>query len=457
MKNSVVFLFLLFSCGLFANVTLPNIFSDAMVLQRNSVISIWGWANPNEEITIIPGWNSSEYKTKTDNHANWLLQLPTPEAGGPFTITIKGHNQLLLKNILIGEVWICSGQSNMEMSASWGIVNAEEEIQKAKDSNIRFFTVQKASATTPQNNTLGSWTECSPETMKNFSAAGYFFAARLREELKNIPVGLILSAWGGTPAEIWMPQEVIQNDVTLSESAAKIQPDQWGPNEPGRAFNVMIYPLAKFRIAGVIWYQGESNVGATNYDQTFSALIQSWRKLWNYEFPFYYAQIAPYNYGNDHYSGVEIRNAQRIVAEKLNTVEMIVTSDISTIDDLHPKDKKNVGIRLANLALAKIYKTNSNLVNGPVFKNIQIQKNKILVHFNYSEGLHFTNKNETQFEIAGADTIFHPAKAVIRNGKVELNSNKVTSPEKVRFAWKNNAQSSLFNMENLPASSFTTE
>jgi sialate O-acetylesterase len=459
MKNNIIafVLFLMLSHSAFSNVTLPNVFSDNMVLQRNTEVTIWGWANPQEEVVVTPSWNNEEYKINASNQAKWEIKIPTPKEGGPYTISIKGYDEIVLKNILIGEVWICSGQSNMEMSASWGIENGDEVVKNAANPNIRFFSIPKLTATSPQNNVSGNWAECTPETMKYFSAAGYFFAKRLQEDLKNVPIGLIGSNWGGTPAEIWTPEEVIQNDAVLLESAKTRKEESYGPNQPGRAFNAMIYPLVGFKIAGVIWYQGESNVGSPVYDKTFSALITSWRKLWNYEFPFYYVQIAPYQYGENHFGGVEIRNAQRKVLQEVPNTGMAVTSDISPIDDIHPKDKKSVGTRLANLALVNTYKTNTDLVNGPLYKAIEIDNNKVSVYFDYADGLYCKDKKTNQFEIAGADNVFYEADASIKNNVVILKSKKVLHPVKVRFAWNNTAQSDLFNKANLPASSFITE
>lgn len=440
-----------------ANVTLPAIFGDNMVLQRNSEVRIWGWANPKEEIKLVSSWNNQEYKTVTSNQAKWELVIKTPEAGGPYTISLKGYNEVVLKNILIGEVWLCSGQSNMEMSASWGIDNGDEEVKNAANPNIRFFTVSKSTALTPQNNVLGNWVESTPETMKYFSAVGYFFAKRLREDLKNVPIGLISSNWGGTPAEIWMPEEVVKNDAVLLENAKKLNEQEYGPHQPGRAYNAMIAPIAGFKIAGTIWYQGESNVGSLVYDKTLSALITSWRKAWNDEFPFYFVQIAPYKTGTNNFSNVTVRNSQRKILKEVSKTGMVLTSDISDTIDIHPKNKKSVGIRLANLALADTYKVNSNLVNGPLFKEIKVEKNKVTVSFDYAEGLYFKDKKSNQFELAGADGIFYPADALIKNNQVILISKKVLSPVKVRFAWGNTIQSDLFNKANLPASCFTTE
>lgn len=445
-------------CGsAMANVTLPNIFGDNMVLQRNSEVKIWGWANPKEEIKLVSSWNNQEYKAVTNNQAKWELKIKTPEAGGPFTISIKGYNEVILKNILIGEVWLCSGQSNMEMSASWGIDNGDEEVKNAANPNIRFFTVSKSTALNPQNNVLGSWVESTPETMKYFSAVGYFFAKRLREDLKNVPIGLISSNWGGTPAEIWMPEEVFQNDPVVLENAKKLNEQEYGPHQPGRAYNAMISPITGFKIAGTLWYQGESNVGSLVYDKTLSALITSWRKAWNDDFPFYFVQIAPYKTGTNNFSNVTVRNSQRKILKEIPKTGMVLTSDISDTIDIHPKNKKSVGIRLANLALAEVYKTNSNWVNGPLFKDIKIEKNKVIVSFDYADGLYFKDKKSNQFEVAGADGVFFPAEASIKNNQVILTSKKLVNPAKVRFAWGNTIQSDLFNKANLPASCFTSE
>ena len=458
MKNNIVVfvLFLTFYNTAFANVTLPSVFSDNMVLQRNTNVTFWGWANPKEEIKITPSWNNQEYKIVANNRAYWTITIPTPKEGGPFTISLKGYNEITLKNILIGEVWLCSGQSNMEMNASWGILNGEVEAQKAANSNIRFFSVEKAAAETPQNNLSGIWVECSPETMKKNSAIAYFFAQRITKDLKNVPIGMIISAWGATPAEVWIPENVIQNNQELLDASKKINPNEYSPIEPARTFNSMINPLIGFKIAGVLWYQGESNVGSTIYDKTFASLITSWRTLWKQDFPFYFVQIAPYKNGEDHFSSVKIRDLQRKTLQLPNTA-MVVTSDISTTDDIHPKDKKSVGVRLANLALANIYKTNTNLVNGPLFKAIKMEKNKVVVTFDYADGLYFLDNKSDQFEVAGDDTIFYKAEAIIKKNQVIVQSDKVKKPTKVRFAWENIAQSQLFNKANLPASSFTTE
>lgn len=459
MKNKLKFVlfFVLFSTLTFANVSLPSVFASNMVLQRNTEVTIWGWASPGEEVVLTPSWNAIAYKIKTGNQAKWEIKVPTPKEGGPYTIKIKGYNELVLENILIGEVWLCSGQSNMEMSASWGIKEGDLEVEKANIPSIRFFTVPKTTAIYPQNNVTANWQECRPETMKYSSAVAYFFAKRLQEKLNGIPVGLIVSAWGGTPAEIWTPESTIRQDPTLLAAAEKLKEQSYGPREPARAYNAMIHPLVGYKIAGALWYQGESNVGSNVYNKTMAALIASWRTLWKTDFPFYLVQIAPYNYGEDHFSGVIIRDSQRKLVNEVTKTGMVVISDVSPIDDIHPKDKKPVGERLANLALSQTYNQASIPTFGPVYKGFKIEKDKILVQFDNNEGLYFKNKTTNLFEIAAADGVFYSANASIVGKEIKLSSTQVKDPKKVRFAWKNNAQSELFNGDNLPASSFISE
>ena len=457
MLNRFIYVLLLSVNISFANVIIPAQFSDHMVLQQNDDVKFWGWANPNEEVFIQPSWTSEIYKTKANNQALWELKIKTPNAGGPYIIKINGYNEIILKDVLIGEVWLCSGQSNMEMSAAWGIKNGDEAIKNASHPTIRFFTVPKTSAISPQNNLHGNWDVCSPETMKNSSAIAYYFAQRLQEDLKDVPIGLMVSAWGGTPAEIWMPEEVIEENKILKEAANNLKPTEWGPTKPARAYNAMIHPLVGYEIAGVLWYQGESNVGASNYDKTLEALIKSWRAKWENDFPFYYVQIAPYDYGKDHFGGVEIRDAQRKVLDKVSKSGMVVICDVSPTNDIHPKDKKPVGVRLANLALADYYKTYFKEVNGPLFKGVSIKKKNVVVHFDNAEGLYLTNKNTSLFEIAGEDKIFYTAKVKLKKNEITISSKRVKAPKFVRYAWGNTSVSNLFNKANLPASSFTTE
>ena len=446
--------FLLFVNFSFANVTLPSILSSGMVLQQNSTVKIWGWGDPLEEIQITASWDGKVIKTVTDSYAQWQVIIDTPVAGGPFEIKIQGYNEIILSDILIGEVWVCSGQSNMAWTASSGIDGAEAAIQEANFSNIRLFNIVKKSADSPQNDVTGNWQVCEPETMKNFSAVGYFFAKRIHENL-HIPIGIINASWGGTPAETWIPQEKFQNNDSISNAAKILKPQPWSPEKPSKVFNAMIAPLVHLSIAGVIWYQGEANTANPSYyEMVFKSLILSWREIWNKDLPFYYVQIAPYQYGTP-YIGVQVRDVQRRVLS-LPYTGMVVTSDIGNIEDIHPKNKLDVGQRLANLALQKHYKVSKALVESPLFDRIDVKGNKVTVFFENSEGLYFKEDAKDLFEIAGNDGVFYPAKAKIKGVTVLTSSKMVRNPKFVRFAWTNTSISNLFNGANLPASSFTT-
>jgi sialate O-acetylesterase len=441
--------------GIWANVSLPEIFSDNMVLQQKSEVPLWGWAKTGETVTIKADWLDNEIIVKVGSQGTWRTTLKTPVAGGPFNIRLKGYNEILLKNVLIGEVWLCSGQSNMEWSAQSGINNAEEEIKNANFPEIRLFSVYQSTSLYPQDHLTGEWSACTPETMRSFSAIGYLFAKTLHKEL-GVPVGIINTSWGGTPAEAWMPEEIISKDVFLREAATKQKPVPWGPVEPGRIYNSMISPLVPFHIAGVLWYQGEQNtVNAYAYKEILTGLINSWRSRWGYDFPFYLAQIAPYRYQNK-YEGVEVRDAQRKVLAVSNT-GMIVLSDIGDTTNIHPKNKQDVALRFANLALNRYYKTKQIEDSGPLYKDMVIDKNKAVISFQYSAGLHAAGGKLLCFEIAGDDKVFYPADAKIKGEQVLVSSKKVKSPVAVRFAWSNTATPNLFNRANLPASCFITE
>lgn len=443
-----------FSTG-FARISLPAIFADNMVLQQKTEVEIWGWGKPREKISIDFGWTDESQTIEVTNQGRWRTTVQTPSAGGPYIIKLKGSNEITLSNVLIGEVWICSGQSNMEWSANAGIDNAALEIQMANYPNIRFFSVHHRSAMEPQIDLEGNWEECSSETMQDFSAIAYFFARKLQHDI-NVPIGLINSSWGGTPAEAWMPAEAIASNSTLATAAKVLEPVPWGPHEVARIYNAMIAPIHDFKIAGVLWYQGESNtINGGAYREMFGTLIESWRAKWGYDFPFYFAQIAPYKYGRPH-EGAIIRDAQRRTLELPQTA-MVVTSDIGDTTDIHPKNKQDVGLRLANLALVNHYKTLDQETSGPLFNRMVVKKNKLEVYFDHAEGLHYRGDQLTHFEIAGKDKVFHPAQASIEGDKVVVKSAAVTRPTKVRFAWGNLATPNLFNTAGLPASCFTTE
>lgn len=454
-QKAFIFLSLFQGSLLWADVNLPAIFANDMVIQQNSEVKIWGWAKPREEVTVSVGWDDRNYSATADNQAHWEVTLRTPPAGGPYRIDIRGNNEIILNNVMLGEVWLCSGQSNMEWPMSAGVIGAEAAIAASNNTKIRFFTVAHRTALSPQIDLEGEWQVSSPQTSPSFSAVAYFFAEKIQREL-GVPVGIIHSSWGGTPAETWIPEARILDDQTLAEAAARLEPVPWGPVEPARAYHAMIAPLTNFPVAGVLWYQGESNtINAESYEDMFSSLIRSWRELWRKDFPFYYAQIAPFRYGEGN-RGTLVRDAQRRVLQ-LPKTGMVVTSDIGDTTDIHPRNKLDVGLRLANLALKKHYQTFDGMASGPLFKSMEIDGRKVWIKFENDEGLYAKEDKITHFELAGADGVFHPAKAFFRKGRLVVISKRVRHPERVRYAWRNTATPNLFNVAGLPASCFISE
>jgi sialate O-acetylesterase len=628
--------------SLFADVKLPAVMSDNMVLQQQSDAKLWGWADPGEEVIVKGAWDQKFSKPiKAGKDGKWERKLTTPKAGGPYTITVKGKNTVTLKNILIGEVWVCSGQSNMEMGMT-AIENAKQEIAEANHSNIRIFNVQNTKSLFPLDDVTGQWFECSPESVVKcgeyggFSAAAYYFARKLQKEL-NVPIGLINTDWGGTPAESWtsnemrftmpdfaekvadlsdkdalkkamaqyeidlakwsiamknadpgttgkwenpqlevsswkkikvpstfeksevgkidgvvwyrktieVPAGLAGKEMTVSLGAiddedityfngtkigevkawnharnykvdgslvkagknvlavrvldkqkeggffakpeemfvksgdqkiaiagqwqykvsldmasaprAPRPPRKFNNHTPTSLYNGMIHPIVPFTIKGAIWYQGESNSKKPKQYQTlFPNMIKSWRDAWAIgDFPFYYVQIAPFNYRKT--NSAFLREAQMMTLSMKN-VGMAVTMDIGNFTNIHPKNKKDVGLRLARWALAKDYGQNDLVYSGPIYKNMKIEGGKIRLSFDYTgSGMVVKDGTLTNFFIAGADKKFVPAKATIDKNTIVVSSDKVAKPLAVRYAFDNAGVPSLFNKEGLPASSFRTD
>lgn len=447
------------SYGAWANVVLPSVFGSGMVLQQNTEVTFWGWGKPGEGIVLTTTWNNYMVRTKVNNQGQWLLKVQTPLAGGPYQVTLKGYNTVVLEDVLIGEVWLCSGQSNMEWSARAGINNAEEEAKNANYPKIRFFTVWHRTADAPQLDIAGSgWAACTPQTMYDYGAVAYFFARKIHKELGDVPIGIINSSWGGTCAEVWTnPKYILQDSLLLAQSK-KITEEEWGPNLPGRAYHAMIAPLKQFKIAGTLWYQGETNVSnGETYGALLSTMVKGWRQDWGYDFPFYYVQIAPWNYTRRYEGGV-VRNAQRQALDSIENSGMVVISDIGDIENIHPKNKKEVGVRLADVALKYTYRRTEKEVLAPLYKSHEIKNDEIVITFDHvGSGLKSKGSKLTHFEIAGKGYKFVPAEAFIRDGKVVVKAKSVKEPYRVRFAWENTATPNLFNSEGLPASTFITE
>lgn len=464
-----------------ADVKLPSIFSNHMVVQRGKPVVIWGWADPGEKITIEFSGEIGEGDSgvaftgqagvKADEKGNWSTKLPKQKAGTRCQLSIKGKsNTVTLKDILVGEVWVCSGQSNMEWSVARSI-NAKEEIANAKHPQIRLFNTPRSPAGTPQKDVKGKWEVCTPKTIPNFSAVAYFFGRHLHKELK-VPVGVIETSWGGTRIEPWTPpvgfasvkatkpilEKVKSAQKKFEETKQKRHPLA-NRGAPTGLYNGMVAPIKPIAIRGAIWYQGESNRGdGLAYEQKMNALINGWRKVWNQgDFPFYYVQLAPYRYGGDEMLLPKIWEAQTNVLKMKNT-GMAVTVDIGNVRDIHPKNKQDVGKRLALWALAKDYGKKDLVYSGPLYKSHKVEGKTIRVEFDHvGDGLVSRDgKPLSWFEIAGKDGKFVKAKATIDGQSVVVSSDQVENPQHVRLGWHQLAEPNLSNKNGLPASPFRT-
>lgn len=623
-----------------ADVRLPAIIGSNMVVQSETEAPFWGWADPGELVTLTPDWpGAAAVQTTANESGKWTCTITTPEAGGPYSIAVSGKNALELTNVLVGEVWLASGQSNMEWPMR-ATDNAEAEIAAATDGNIRLFLVQNAIAPAPQDDCTGQWVECSPETVRSFSAVAYFFGRDLRASL-GVPVGLIGSEWGGTPAESWTSVEglasfpqykpglemmrMLREDAdaleqqyqselaawkakfakseqlnwtktdfdasgwkTVEQPANWSSPDlanfdgtvwcrrtveipeawagreltlelgpvddqdetffngvsvgetrganQWNsprrytvpaklvkagpavvavsvldtgggggmhgnpaqmfiapkghsesetvslagewsyqkgasasdiPPQPQRRgmtagtptalYNGMIAPVKPFAIRGAIWYQGESNRGAAyTYRDLFKAMIQDWRAKWGTEFPFYFVQIAPFTYGGDNGQTAELREAQ-LMALGLPNTGMAVTMDIGNPRDIHPRNKQDVGHRLALWARAKTYGETGIEYSGPLYRDVVASGSQIIIRFDHAAGLNARGGALKGFEIAGEDKVWRAAGATIEGDSVILSAYGIAKPVAARYGWDDDDEPNLFNGAGLPASPFRTD
>ena len=505
-----------------ADVKPHPLFTDNMVLQRGTTCPIWGTADPGENVTVTidsqskSGKSTIKLGTTARDDGWWMVRVGTFQGGDKLTVTISGKNKVELKNVLAGDVWVCSGQSNME----WRLRQLPKDEQgkkvadKAANPNLRLFTVPNRTAATPQKDfpvnakaNEGKWLECTPETVIEFSAVGYFFGRDLQKAL-DVPIGLIASDWGGTPAEAWTSREGLQAESALHHYNEKadvavaamksIDPEKakaqyeaqikkWkaaaaeakkdgkktppqpkapgkeaalGPHTPSSLYNGMIAPLVPFTVTGAIWYQGESNAGrAAEYRTLMPALIRDWRSKWNAELPFFQVQLAPFQGGSSGVDYAELRDAQFHAAKTLPKVGLAVITDAGDEKDIHPQEKEPVGARLA-LAVRAIAYGQKVEFSGPVYQSVRFDGNKAVVNFSHVGGGLVAKGGElTGFAVSGQDGKFHPAKAVIQGDTVVASSDKVQNPVAVRYGWVNFAKPELnfFNKAGLPAIPFRTD
>jgi sialate O-acetylesterase len=468
---SGIILFLIFPCitSLQAEIKLPAIFSDGMVMQQNTHATIWGKSTPKEQVTLMVSWDKKKFITRADAMGNWKTTIPTPKAGGPFTITISDGKAFTLKDILMGELWLCSGQSNMEMPMkgfkNQPVEGSNMDILKSTNPNLRLFTVKRNSTIEAQNDVSGQWQEASPETVGQFSATGYYFG-RLIQETLHVPVGLISSAWGGSCIEAWMTEDMLR--AFPSVKIPKTEKDIKEKNRtPTTLYQAMIHPLVGLTIKGVIWYQGETNYDRANtYADMFTTMIKDWRKNWGQKdtISFYYCQIAPYDYsiitekGKEVINSAYLREAQAKVEQTVPNTGMAVLLDAGLEKGIHPVKKQVAGERLALLALAKSYQIHGISGESPYYKGIEIKNDTVIVNFERAPmWIAAKNFESKLFTLAGQDKVFHPAKAWIVRSKMYVKSDAVKKPVAVRYAFENYVEGDLYSNEGLPVSSFRSD
>ena len=467
MKNCIIkkfFLIIFLAVGntcLWAQTNVASFFSDGMVLQQKKNINIWGKDIAGIKVNIVSSWGESS-SAITQNNGEWKVQLATPIAGGPYEISISGSSEVLIKNVMIGEVWICSGQSNMQVPVKGGLdgnfINGGlNAIVNSNNDKIRFFTVQQNASFKPLQDVSGKWENASPSTTGSFSAVAYFFAKQI-EHLLDVPIGIIVTAWGSSTAEAWTDKKTL-NDLGIEASNKKFEQIQ---KTPGVLFNAMLNPFVGYGIKGFLWYQGEANRHNYNiYEEIVNKMVTSWRNKWNEDdLPFYFAQIAPFNYGK--MNSAFLREAQLKISNSLKNAEIVVTIDVGNCSEIHPSKKIEVGKRLAYIALAKDYGFVGFDYGSPKLKDWIVRDNEIVLEF--SSRVFIKNKTQPSknFEIAGPDKIFYPAEATLSNvyGEVQqiiISSDKVSSPIALRYGFKNCVTPNLFGRNGLPVSSFRTD
>lgn len=479
------------------SLSLPSIFGDHMVLQRGQVNPVWGWSNPGD--LVIVKIDGQSHQARADADGKWKVYLQPLLVGGPYEMTIAGANtQFKIRDILVGEVWICSGQSNM----AWPIErtnHADLEIASANHPNIRVISVPQVGTQEPKNDFDGSWQKCTPQSVRDFSAVGYFFGRRLLNTL-DVPIGLIDNAWGGSSAEAWIPREVLNKAGRYSELMASWEEREagydyeqllgdweqklqaWkdegrqgnapfkprnlmaGNHRPANIYNGVLHPTIGYGIRGVIWYQGESNAGrAYQYRDLFPLMIETWRKVWKQgDFPFYYVQLADFKAEEENPAEsdwAELREAQTQTMDRLGNVGEAVIIDVGEGRDIHPRDKQTVANRLARWALARDYGIRMDH-QSPRYRSMEITGGKIILTFNHvgSTLYTFDTNKPMGFAVAGANKEFVWAEAeIIDENRIQVWSDQIANPVAVRYAWANNPICNVYSREGLPLTPFRTD
>lgn len=452
-----------------AEVKLPAIVSSNMVLQRNTSIVLWGWADAKEKFTIKSSWLNTPLNIQADKEGNWRIEVKTTNSKEPQTITIQSKTStIILENVVFGEVWLCSGQSNMGMQIKGNpgqpIFGSNMAIVKGNNPNLRLFTVERLGSKVPLKDIekYNGWQQASPNTVSSFSAVAYFFGQQLQEVL-DCPVGMIHTSWGGSSIQAWISKEVMTAFNTVELDSTDITKNT--NHIPTALFNAMIHPLIPYTIKGALWYQGESNrKEPESYKKLFPAMVQDWRTRWGIgDFPFYYVQIAPFSYQNNNVfqttdNSAFIREAQLQCLDLIPNSGIAITMDLGDENSIHPPKKKEVADRLLWNALNQTYGYKAVDGASPRYESHELKDGGLLINFKNAETGLYAYEELSGFEIAAENKVFYPAKAKIVNGKkVLVTSDKVPNPVAVRYAWRNWIIGTLYDTNLLPASSFRTD
>jgi sialate O-acetylesterase len=458
--------------------TVASILQSNMVVQQDKPFKLWGTAKPGDKVLIIADWNGKTVEVLTNASGKWIVEVIVPKAiKGNFnkhTITIKHQEKKVeLTNILIGEVWVCSGQSNMELTMQpappWhkGVENYSDEIAAANYPNIRIFNMPRDTSSILEEQTVGKWEECTSNTVNDFSGVAYYFGRELLSKL-DIPIGLIKAAYGGASCQAFIPRETLESDTLLKRKYLDkylINPKEVQlTNRPSLMFNKMINPLTNLSIRGFLWYQGESNSNDKDYVRLCTALINSWRANFAQgDLPFYYVQMTPYNWkSEDKYqdSYAYFRESQQEILKVSNT-GMAITMDVGVPNNIHPSKKKEVGLRLAKIALNKSYNQKKEQYLGPQFQSFKVTKNQIVISFtkeSVKNGLATKNGlSPNNFFIAGEDRVFKNVEARIKGKNIILLIKNNSKPVAIRYAFLNANETNLENTDGLPAMPFRSD
>lgn len=462
MRYFLVILLGLATCGVsHAKVRPASVFADNMVLQRETEVALWG-SSDRQSVRITPSWNNQPVSVQVGSDGNWKTHVATPGAGGPYSITFDDGEKLVLSNILIGEVWICSGQSNMDMqvigSVKDPISNTAEILSTAGQPNIRLLKLPRLVSGKPEPETKVGWMLSDSVNARAFSAVGFQFAQQLYQKL-GVPIGIIHTAWGGTRIEAWMSRESLApfDHIKFPADTAKVN-----QNSPSALFNGMVAPLSGFTVKGILWYQGEANlVNYAVYDRLMAAMVEGWKKAWRQsEMDFYYVQIAPFDYTASNRHGTKVpflREAQEKAMKLIPRSFMVTTVDIGSKTTIHPPDKQTIARRLAAAALALTYNQRNTPYENAGYRSVKLKADKAIVTIeNTYAGLR-SGPDPEGFEVAGADRIFYPASVSVRKKKIVATSPEVKKVQAVRYCFRDWQPGTVHNSEGFPLLPFRTD